>query len=460
MNATLANLARLRSWRRSVPAASSSAISWRAAAARFWPAVAGGPGRGSHGAVRHRLEAAWRPKPARAPASPGCLQPRGRCRAPRARSSSAARRARSRERTCVPRKSASPACSTRRRSPSPLSTRSGAITQSNASFARMMPAALQDGRRGRGGQRRAPSSPAIVERDRSSALARADEGRPQSDEKRHRARGRDSWRGTRSAPPACSSRLRARREGGGATIYALDTTEQRTLKENFAQSQKMQAIGQLAGGIAHDFNNVLTAIIGYSDLLLANHRPTDPSFQDIMQIKQNANRAAGLGAAAAGLLAASDAAPAGAATRRRDGDLQMLMRRLVGEKIETRPQATVATSGSSRRIVNQFEQVIINLVVNARDAMPSKAARSSLRTKNVPAAECAGLQGGRRWVPGDYVAIAVEDNGHRAFRRTCATRSSSRSSLRRRSARAPASAYPWSTASSSRRRATSSATRR
>ena len=55
----------------------------------------------------------------------------------------------------------------------------------------------------------------------------------------------------------------------------------------------MQAIGQLAGGVAHDFNNVLTAIIGYSDLLLANHRPTDPSFQDIMQIKQNANRAAG-----------------------------------------------------------------------------------------------------------------------------------------------------------------------
>ncbi|MGH6800979.1 MAG: PAS domain-containing protein, partial [Methylocella sp.] len=83
-------------------------------------------------------------------------------------------------------------------------------------------------------------------------------------------------------------------DGSGATIYALDTTEQRALQSNFAQSQKMQAIGQLAGGVAHDFNNVLTAIIGYCDLLLANHRPTDPSFRDINQIKQNANRAASL----------------------------------------------------------------------------------------------------------------------------------------------------------------------
>ena len=79
-----------------------------------------------------------------------------------------------------------------------------------------------------------------------------------------------------------------------AILYAIEMTEQKALERQMAQGQKMQAVGQLAGGIAHDFNNVLTAIIGFSDLLLSNHRPSDPSFPDIMNIKQNANRAASL----------------------------------------------------------------------------------------------------------------------------------------------------------------------
>ncbi len=79
-----------------------------------------------------------------------------------------------------------------------------------------------------------------------------------------------------------------------AIVYAVETTEQKALEIKMAQGQKMQAVGQLAGGIAHDFNNVLTAIIMASDLLLTNHRPSDPSFPDIMNIKQNANRAASL----------------------------------------------------------------------------------------------------------------------------------------------------------------------
>ena len=83
-------------------------------------------------------------------------------------------------------------------------------------------------------------------------------------------------------------------ESEAAIAYAIDTTEQRALEMQIAQSQKMQAVGQLAGGVAHDFNNLLTAIIGFCDLLLMNHRPTDPAFQDIMNIKQNANRAAEL----------------------------------------------------------------------------------------------------------------------------------------------------------------------
>ena len=87
---------------------------------------------------------------------------------------------------------------------------------------------------------------------------------------------------------------KAEGESEATIAYAIDTTEQRALEMQIAQSQKMQAVGQLAGGIAHDFNNMLTAIIGFSDFLLMNHRPTDPAFQDIMNIKQNANRAAGL----------------------------------------------------------------------------------------------------------------------------------------------------------------------
>src|SRR5208282_4685349 len=198
-------------------------------------------------------------------------------------------------------------------------------------------------------------------------------------------------------------------EGASATIFALDTTEQRTLQENLVQSQKMQAIGQLAGGVAHDFNNVLTAIIGYSDLLLANHRPTDPSFQDIMQIKQNANRAAGL---VRQLLAFSRRQTLRPQTLQLNdvmSELQMLLRRLVGETIQLD-----VVYGRDLWLVkadlNQFEQVIVNLVVNARDAM-SDGGRITLRTRNVPASECGEFKQ-MAITPADYVLIEVEDNGH------------------------------------------------
>jgi two-component system cell cycle sensor histidine kinase/response regulator CckA len=195
----------------------------------------------------------------------------------------------------------------------------------------------------------------------------------------------------------------------GATIYALDTTELRTLKENFAQSQKMQAIGQLAGGVAHDFNNVLTAIIGYSDLLLANHRPTDPSFQDIMQIKQNANRAAGLVRQLLAFSRRQTLRPEVLQLGDVLSELQMLLRRLVGEKI-----SLDLRHGRDLWLVkadiNQFEQVIINLVVNSRDAMPG-GGRIELRINNLKAADCAQL--GEESLPhADYVAIEVEDTGH------------------------------------------------
>ena len=197
-------------------------------------------------------------------------------------------------------------------------------------------------------------------------------------------------------------------DGPTAFLYALDTTEQRTLQENFAQSQKMQAIGQLAGGVAHDFNNVLTAIIGYSDLLLANHRPTDPSFQDIMQIKQNANRAAGLVRQLLAFSRRQTLRPQVMQIGDMLSDLQMLMKRLAGEKIELDLR-----HGRDLWLVkadlNQLEQVIVNLVVNARDAMPD-GGRITVRTRNIEPAECAGYRESLL-EPADYVLIEVEDKG-------------------------------------------------
>ena len=113
----------------------------------------------------------------------------------------------------------------------------------------------------------------------------------------------------------------------------MEITDQRALEDQFAKSQKMQAVGQLAGGIAHDFNNVLTAIIGFSDLLLSNHRPSDPSFQDIMNIKQNANRAASL---VRQLLAFSRRQTLRPQILQMSDvlfDLRMLLHRLVGERV-------------------------------------------------------------------------------------------------------------------------------
>jgi two-component system cell cycle sensor histidine kinase/response regulator CckA len=170
----------------------------------------------------------------------------------------------------------------------------------------------------------------------------------------------------------------------------------------------MQAVGQLAGGVAHDFNNVLTAIIGYSDLLLANHRPTDPSFQDIMQIKQNANRAAGLVRQLLAFSRRQTLRPQVLQLGDVLAELQMLMRRLVGEKVEVDFK-----QGRDLWLVkadqNQLEQVIINLIVNARDAMPN-GGKIFIRTKNVEAAECAAYN--EKQLPAaDYVVIEVEDGG-------------------------------------------------
>jgi len=193
-----------------------------------------------------------------------------------------------------------------------------------------------------------------------------------------------------------------------AIVYAVDITEQKALESQMAQSQKMQAVGQLAGGIAHDFNNVLTAIIMASDLLLTNHRPSDPSFPDIMNIKQNANRAASLVRQLLAFSRKQTLRPEVQNLTDVLADLRMLLARLVGNEI-------TLTIEHGRDLwpvkvdIGQFEQVIVNIAVNARDAMP-KGGELSMRTRNVEAAECSSI--GHRELPeADYVLIEIADTG-------------------------------------------------
>ena len=193
-----------------------------------------------------------------------------------------------------------------------------------------------------------------------------------------------------------------------AILYALDTTEQRQLEQQFAQAQKMQAVGQLAGGVAHDFNNVLQAIIGYSDLLLASHRPNDPSFQDIMQIKQNANRAASLVRQLLAFSRRQTLRPEVVRLGETLSDLSLLLKRLLGERVQLELRQG-RDLWFVKADVNQLEQVIINLAVNARDAMPD-GGMVSIATANVEADAARQLE--LTGMPAaEYVKIAVGDTG-------------------------------------------------
>jgi two-component system cell cycle sensor histidine kinase/response regulator CckA len=279
--------------------------------------------------------------------------------------------------------------------------RSGQILRWNAAFARLMPEALKSA-----GPAAHSIFSGILNKDHASVEA---------------ALGA-SFRFSVDIPPVdvgvagkgnSSARLffaaATGQAGNGATVYAFDTTERRALQNDFAQPNKMQAIGQLAGGVAHDFNNVLTAILGHCDLLLANHRPTDPSFQDINQIKQNANRAAALVRQLLAFSRRQTLRPQVLQLGDVLSDLREMMKRLVGEKITLELR-----HGRDLWLVmadlNQFEQVLINLIVNSRDAMP-EGGKIALRTRNVAAADC-GAFNEPSLVHNDYVAIEVEDFGH------------------------------------------------
>jgi len=195
----------------------------------------------------------------------------------------------------------------------------------------------------------------------------------------------------------------------------FDLTEHKILKMNFIHSQKMQAIGQLAGAIAHDFNNLLTAMIGFCDLLLLRHAPGDSSFNEIMQIKQNANRAAGL---VRQLLAFSRKQVLSLRVIDINTvliELSNLLTRLLGEKTNFQIDygkhiwRVMADQG-------QFEQVIINLAVNARDAMPY-GGDLIIKTSNIKIddnfneKEYHAPMGDEPIANGSYVLVEIRDNG-------------------------------------------------
>ncbi|HWZ39114.1 MAG TPA: response regulator [Bradyrhizobium sp.] len=198
------------------------------------------------------------------------------------------------------------------------------------------------------------------------------------------------------------------RDAEAAIVYMLETTERRALENQINQSQKMETVGQLAGGIAHDFNNVLSAIMMANDFLLNAHKPTDPSFQDIMQIKQNATRAATLVRQLLAFSRRQTLRPQVLDLGDALSDLTMLLRRLIGEKVKLdlvhgRDLWPVKVD------VSQFEQVVVNLAVNARDAMPD-GGKLTVKTANVSPAEAAQLA--YKGMPAaDYVRIDITDTG-------------------------------------------------
>lgn len=194
----------------------------------------------------------------------------------------------------------------------------------------------------------------------------------------------------------------------GALVVLQDATALKTLEAQIVQSQKMQAIGQLAGGVAHDFNNLLTAISGHCDLLLLRHTTEDPEYSDLIQIHQNANRAAALVGQLLAFSRKQTLKPERIDLQETLSELAHLLNRLVGERVKLR-LAHAPDLGPIRADKRQLEQVVMNLVVNARDAMPN-GGTIRLATEAVTLRE--DLRRDRAVVPaGDYALISVGDTG-------------------------------------------------
>ena len=197
---------------------------------------------------------------------------------------------------------------------------------------------------------------------------------------------------------------------GTPSVLAVlsDATELKTLEAQFVQSQKMQAVGQLAGGVAHDFNNLLTAINGHCDLFLMRHDVADVEHGDLMQIRQNANRAAALVRQLLAFSRKQTLRPTVVNLQDTLSELSHLLNRLLTERVALRIEHGPDLN-PVRVDERQFEQVIMNLVVNARDAMP-RGGEVRITTRNLRLAR--DLHRDRAVIlKGDYVVVEVADSG-------------------------------------------------
>ncbi len=206
----------------------------------------------------------------------------------------------------------------------------------------------------------------------------------------------------------------ARGLGEAAVLLSLkDNSEEDRLKRQVAQATKMQAVGQLAGGVAHDFNNILTAIIGHCDLMLMRHAPGDSDYDDIQQIRSNSNRAASLTRQLLAFSRQQTLRPQVLQLPDVIAEVSTLLKRLLGERVKLQVKHGRGL-GAVRADPGQLEQVIVNLAVNARDAMLVKDDQSvgllTLHTYAVSADDVRRM--GSEILPiADYTALRVSDTG-------------------------------------------------
>ena len=209
---------------------------------------------------------------------------------------------------------------------------------------------------------------------------------------------------------SCAGRVHLDEKGEPvrAVGITLDVTERRTLEEQYQQAQKMEAIGRLAGGVAHDFNNLLTAILGYCELLLADLEPDDPRQQDVAEIQKAGTRAAQLTRQLLAFSRKEIIEPTLLDVNAVVDGMRAMLERLIGEDVTVvlalPPEPTLVRADRG-----QVEQIVLNLAVNARDAMP-RGGTLTIETANV---ELDGdyAKAHLSVIPGPYVVLTVSDTG-------------------------------------------------